>query len=79
MDNGNGVPPEYLPLIFEGFFQASNQNFKKTKGSGLVFAICKKIIEHHQGEIWVESEKGKGAKFPFTLPLPQTKAVKITY
>ena len=78
-DNGKGVPSEDLPLIFEGFFQASNQNFKKPKGSGLGLTICKKIIEHHQGEIWVENENGKGARFSFTLPLPQRKAAKITY
>lgn len=78
-DNGKGVPAEDLPLIFEGFFQASNQNFKKPKGSGLGLTICKKIIEHHQGEIWVENENSRGARFSFTLPMPKRKAVKITY
>ncbi len=79
LDNGKGVPAEDLPMIFEGFFQATNQNFKKPKGSGLGLTICKKIIEHHQGTIWVESEQGKGAKFSFTLPIPDRKGVKITY
>ncbi len=78
-DNGKGVSSEDLPLIFEGFFQASNQNFKKPKGSGLGLTICKKIIEHHQGEIWVASENGKGARFSFTLPMPKRRPVKITY
>jgi len=79
VDNGKGIPQEDLPLIFEGFFQASNQNFKKPKGSGLGLTISKKIIEHHQGAIWVENENGRGAKFSFTLPIYKRDAVKINY
>jgi Na+/proline symporter/nitrogen-specific signal transduction histidine kinase len=78
-DNGKGVPEESRAMIFEGFFQATNQNYKKPKGSGLGLTISKKIIEHHHGDIWVESEAGKGAKFSFTLPLPKQHTVRITY
>ncbi|MFP4505282.1 MAG: ATP-binding protein [Cyclobacteriaceae bacterium] len=78
-DNGKGIPEDSKHMIFEGFFQATNQNFKKPKGSGLGLTISKKIIEHHHGEIWVESELGKGAKFSFTLPLPRQHSVGITY
>jgi signal transduction histidine kinase len=60
-------------LIFEKFYQAENQNIKKPKGSGLGLAICKKIIESHQGTIWVESTEGQSSEFIFQLPLKKNK------
>jgi signal transduction histidine kinase len=68
-DNGKGVPEELHELIFDKFFQAKNQTLRKPQGSGLGLAICKKIIDLHGGNIWVESELNKGSKFIFTLPL----------
>lgn len=67
-DNGKGIAEELHELIFDKFFQAKNQTLKKPQGSGLGLAICKKIIEMHNGKIWVESEEGKGSRFIFTLP-----------
>jgi len=67
-DNGKGIARELHELIFDKFFQARNQTLKKPQGSGLGLAISKKIIEMHQGKIWVESEEGKGSRFIFTLP-----------
>ncbi|MFZ4770324.1 MAG: ATP-binding protein, partial [Ferruginibacter sp.] len=67
-DNGKGIPAELQELIFDKFFQAKNQTLKKPQGSGLGLAISKKIIEMHNGKIWVESEEDKGARFIFTLP-----------
>ncbi len=67
-DNGKGINRELHELIFDKFFQARNQTLKKPQGSGLGLAISKKIIEMHQGKIWVESEEGKGSRFIFTLP-----------
>jgi signal transduction histidine kinase len=67
-DNGKGIPAELHELIFDKFFQAKNQTLKKPQGSGLGLAISKKIIEMHNGKIWVESEEDKGARFIFTLP-----------
>jgi len=67
-DNGKGIERELHELIFDKFFQARNQTLKKPQGSGLGLAISKKIIEMHQGKIWVESEEGKGSRFIFTLP-----------
>ena len=67
-DNGKGINPNDFDVIFDKFYQASNQNFKKPVGSGLGLAICKQIIEHHKGKIWVESSV-KGACIVFTLPV----------
>jgi signal transduction histidine kinase len=67
-DNGKGIKPELHKIIFEKFFQAKNQTIRKPKGSGLGLAISKKIIELHEGKIWVDSEPGKGSKFSFTIP-----------
>jgi signal transduction histidine kinase len=68
MDTGIGIPAEDLPHIFEDFFRASNVEIK---GTGLGLSIAKRIVETHQGRIWVESpcpETGAGSKFCFTLP-----------
>lgn len=70
-DNGKGIKTELQQLIFEKFYQAENQNIKKPKGSGLGLAICKKIIESHQGEIWVDCEDGQYTRFLFLIPLPE--------
>ena len=67
-DNGTGVPQESRQLIFEAFYQAKNQSALKPKGSGLGLSICKKIIEKHQGDIWVEDAEHGGANFSFILP-----------
>jgi signal transduction histidine kinase len=66
-DNGAGIDKNFQRLIFDKFFQAEDQTIKKPKGSGLGLAISKKIIELHQGEIWVESEVGRGSKFTFMI------------
>ena len=67
-DNGRGIKPDMQKVIFEKFFQAKNQTIRKPKGSGLGLAISKKIVDLHEGRIWVDSEVGKGSKFSFTVP-----------
>jgi Na+/proline symporter/signal transduction histidine kinase len=69
-DNGLGIKDDFKELIFEKFYQAENQIIKKPIGSGLGLAICKKIIEIHEGQIWVESQ-GKGSNFIFKLPIKE--------
>lgn len=64
-DNGIGMKEEYLTKIFEVFKRLHTKN--EYPGTGIGLAICKKIIEHHHGEIWAESELGKGTTFYFTL------------
>ncbi len=71
-DNGPGINPEVKHIIFEKFFQAKNQTQRKPLGSGLGLAISKKIINLHQGNIWVEKSEYGGAKFSFTLPINTT-------
>jgi NtrC-family two-component system sensor histidine kinase KinB len=65
-DNGIGIPREYHEKIFEKFVQVK-KDINDGSGTGLGLAIVKKIVEIHGGEIWVESEEGKGSTFTFTL------------
>jgi light-regulated signal transduction histidine kinase (bacteriophytochrome) len=63
-DNGIGIAAEYHNKIFTIFQTLEARDKFESVGAGL--AIAKKIVEENNGEIWVESEKGKGAKFYFT-------------
>jgi signal transduction histidine kinase len=67
-DTGPGIPAEFHQEIFEDFvsFRASD---KKDRGTGLGFAIARRLVHALQGKIWVESEVGSGSKFCFLLPL----------
>jgi Na+/proline symporter/signal transduction histidine kinase len=67
-DNGPGINPQHQPLIFERFHQVTEKRSGKPKGTGLGLAISRKIMERHQGRIWVESEPGRGATFLVELP-----------
>ena len=68
-DTGQGIEPDELERIFVSYEQASARATAGEHGSGLGLAIAKKLIEAHGGEIWVESQKGVGSRFSFTLPL----------
>lgn len=67
-DNGKGIPKEDQNYVFEKFYQSKGQNTKKPQGSGFGLAICKKIIESHKGEIWIDKKYKKGARIAFTIP-----------
>ncbi|MEW6220745.1 MAG: ATP-binding protein [Thermodesulfobacteriota bacterium] len=67
-DNGPGIAAEEQEAIFERFHQIRDPKTGKPKGTGLGLAICRRIVEHHQGHIWVESLPGRGARFIVTLP-----------
>lgn len=68
-DSGIGIKPEDQPKVFEKFKQVGDTLTDKPKGTGLGLPICKEIVEHHGGRIWVESEIGHGSTFSFTLPV----------
>ncbi len=68
-DTGIGIAPADQREIFESFRQASATTKGVREGTGLGLAITKRLVEHHGGKIWVESEPGKGSRFFFTLPV----------
>ncbi len=70
-DTGSGIPKEHLDKIFRKYVQVSGSGKKGTGGVGLGLAIAKDIVMAHGGEIWVDSEVGKGTTFTFTFPVYQ--------
>lgn len=71
-DTGIGISEEDQKHLFEKFFQAGRfdpNNPQEQQGSGLGLYISRNIIELHGGKMWLQSEKGKGSTFYFSLPL----------
>ncbi|MGL5058380.1 MAG: GAF domain-containing protein [Microcoleus sp.] len=69
IDTGIGIATEDRNKVFERFKQVGDILTEKPQGTGLGLPICKQIVEHHDGRIWVESELGKGSTFSFSIPL----------
>jgi signal transduction histidine kinase len=67
-DNGMGIPQDKQKDLFKKFYQVDTTLTRERGGSGLGLAICRGIIDNHGGEISVDSQEGKGAKFTFTIP-----------
>ena len=75
-DNGIGIAKEDLPFIFEDFYTVkSNQNVER--GSGVGLALTRRILEAHEGTIFVESELGKGSIFEMCLPVGKEYSVEL--
>jgi len=66
-DTGTGIPKDDLPHVFERFYKADKARTEGSSGLGL--AIAKHIVQVHGGNIWAQSEEGKGSTFGFSLPL----------
>jgi two-component system, OmpR family, sensor histidine kinase VicK len=67
-DEGQGIPAHKLASVFERFQQVDSSDSRKKGGTGLGLTICRKIIDRHEGKIWVDSTLGVGSTFSFTLP-----------
>jgi signal transduction histidine kinase len=69
-DTGEGIPPDYLPFVFERFYRVPGERI--VKGTGLGLYICKQIVMAHHGNIWVESVVNEGTTFFVELPVNPT-------
>ena len=76
-DTGMGIAPADQAKVFERFKQVGDTLTDKPKGTGLGLPICKEIVEHHGGRLWLESEPGKGSTFSFSLPLQASAAAAL--
>jgi len=70
-DTGPGIAEEDQKRLFEPYYRVE-ANGQRAKGLGLGLALCKKLVELHRGQIWVESRVGEGATFSFSVPLEAT-------
>jgi PAS domain S-box-containing protein len=68
-DFGTGISKEDLPNLFTRFYRSKEKNERNVSGFGLGLYISSEIVKKHKGRIWVESKKGKGSTFFFSLPL----------
>jgi two-component system OmpR family sensor kinase len=73
-DDGPGIPPELLPVIFDRFARADPARSRSTGGTGLGLAICRAVVEAHGGTIAAASEPGCGATFTIRMPLARPVA-----
>ncbi len=72
-DTGPGIPAEDVPHLFQKFYRVDNSSVRTIGGTGLGLFICKKIVELYGGQIWVESDLGKGSTFRINLPRLSTQ------
>ena len=68
-DRGIGIPPDAQARIFDRFYRAENARAHSKKGTGLGLALCKWIVEAHQGRVEVQSTPGEWSRFTVVLPL----------
>ncbi len=78
IDTGIGLAPADQAKVFEKFKQVGEVMTDKPRGTGLGLPICKQIVEHHGGRLWVDSHLGQGSTFTFTLPLAPAVPIDLT-
>jgi signal transduction histidine kinase len=74
-DSGPGIDKDDIPDIFENFTQIDGGDTRSKDGLGIGLRLVKHYIDLHKGRIWVESEKGKGSRFCFSLPVKRNHEV----
>lgn len=72
-DQGQGIEPEKMEHIFNRFQQGDASDTRALGGTGLGLALCRSIVEQHDGRIWAENAEPRGSRFLFTLPATDTK------
>ncbi len=69
VDTGAGISEEQIPNLFDTFRQLDGSSTRKWGGLGIGLAIARHIVELHGGRIWVDSKRGKGSTFAFSIPI----------
>jgi signal transduction histidine kinase len=72
-DTGIGIPEDEQNRLFTHFFRGEHEVVRSRKGTGLGLSIAHSIVEAHGGDMWAESQVGKGSTFRFTLPIAQNQ------
>jgi signal transduction histidine kinase len=70
-DTGIGIPSEHFNRVFDPFYQVDNSSTREYGGTGLGLSIVKRFVEAQGGQVWLESEVGKGTSFTFTMPIEE--------
>jgi two-component system sensor histidine kinase VicK len=68
-DEGIGVKPQDIEKIFDRYYRVESSHTQTVSGFGIGLYLCAEIVQRHDGRIWVESQKGEGSTFYFTLPV----------
>ena len=76
-DTGIGISKDELKKIFNKFYQAYTGDDRKNEGTGLGLFICKQILQKHNGDIWVESDLGRGSVFHIKIPYLHKMVVNL--
>jgi len=77
-DRGRGLSKSEQAKLFSPFQRLENNRPDRARGAGLGLMVCRRLVEAHGGEIWVESKRGKGSTFFFTLPYRKSMDVRKT-